>query len=526
MGQTFTVPDGTISDDMYNPLGPQKAQTQAALKKNLDVASKNKGWLTFSDGTKLSITPSNKDTIYNDILAGKYSNVVSVGVPPSLSHKLVKAGIIAGGAAMAGMGASAYLGASGSGGALAPAGGALAPAGGALAPASGVASAAATSAEAAALAHGVTDMITITAAAPAMLNPSMWAPVVGSAISSAIPSAIDYGFQSGVQANPTNLDLTPTPKYTPDLGFQAIPPVSSPVDLGQGTRALTSIPDAIGAINNTLGPVENAFQSLNPSTSSIPKLPPSPLKDLVSKGAEGLGELSNLVDGAGAVASGLINRDFLTDQIDYMKSLITSPNNNPFTVAALDKINNRPNMADSPFYKGAVAGAGRDPNTPIFRTMESAVTNPNSVMGPNGPYGALANYYLEAERRKAASQGNSPGMDSMGALNQGAVDQIMQSLAAHVAPLYGQTLQSYADTYTAEQNALTNLTNSNISGLQAEQGAINDKIRTNIAGIDPYQNNSNAAIGAIGNMVGGVVDETDTAITGGGDIISNWLKGR
>jgi hypothetical protein len=157
--------------------------------------------------------------------------------------------------------------------------------------------------------------------------------------------------------------------------------------------------------------------------------------------------------------------------------------------------------------------------------MQEGVVNPNSVMGPSGPYGALANYYIEAERRKAAKQGNLPGTDQFGSLNQGAVDQIMSSLATHVAPLYGSTLQSYATAYTAEQNALDNLLSNNINAFGQEQSAIDNSLRTTMAGIDPYQGSSNAAIGAIGNMVGERVDAGTTAVAGGTDALDELLAG-
>lgn len=225
-------------------------------------------------------------------------------------------------------------------------------------------------------------------------------------------------------------------------------------------------------------------------------------------------DLTDLVTDAGGIAGGLWGLDYLNEQSDYLKGLITSPDKNPFVVKSLDAINNRPKLEDSPFYKNATTLAGRDPNTPIFKQMQESVVNPGSVLGASGPYGALANYYIEAEKRKAASQGMTPGTDSMGALNQGAVDQIMKSLSTHVAPLYASTVQAYAGAYGAEQDALNNLLTGNINALGTSETARDNAIRTIISGIDPYQSNSNQAIAALAGLTDSVIDEQDTVVGG------------
>ena len=132
-------------------------------------------------------------------------------------------------------------------------------------------------------------------------------------------------------------------------------------------------------------------------------------------------------------------------------------------------------------------------------------------MGKNGPYAGLIQYYTDAERRKAAAQGNVPGLGGATAgggryLNQGAVDQITSSLARNVAPLYPQTINSYTGAYGSEQNALSN------------------NIRDITSGIGPYQSQSAYALGNIPRLAEGVVDSNSAAAQGAGSAINSLIQ--
>ena len=235
--------------------------------------------------------------------------------------------------------------------------------------------------------------------------------------------------------------------------------------------------------------------------------------------------LKNLIEGGTNIAGGFVNQNFLDDQIDYLKSLVTPMSENPFSNLALDAIENRPGITESPFYKNAERLGGRDPNTDIFKALEGAITDPGSLMGAGGPYAALTEYYTELERRKAAKSGLLPGTGSGGALNQGAVDQITGSLARNVAPLYPQTVNAYAGAYGQEQDALNDLFAGNIDAYGQEQNAYSNWIRDMISGINPYQGPSNVAIAGLGNLWDERTDQTSAIFQGGGNILENIFGG-
>lgn len=311
--------------------------------------------------------------------------------------------------------------------------------------------------------------------------------VGGAAALSAGGIGLGTGFGSGTGAN--SLASGFANSFGATGGFQGL----GAQGLGNAgvAGAGGSFPVALGT-GGGLNSLSGAASSLFPSLSDFPGLsgaggagqtttPSAP------GGTSGLGSaLQGLLQSGTTTAAGLINRNDISQQQDYLKSLVTRPQDNPFTQRAL------------------AASDERRTDTPIFQSLQSSVTDPSSIMGAEGPYAGLTEYYTKAEQRKAAQQGLLPGTGPGGALNQGAVDQIMASLGRNVAPLYPQTVNAYSGAYNAEQQAQSN------------------QIRDLIAGIGPYQGPSNTAIAGLGNLTGQRVAETDTALSGLPGIL-DWL---
>ena len=81
--------------------GETDRQISEALKQNLNIAARDDGWVTTTDGRRILVTNANKDSLFDQV-QNKTLSIQSVGRPGSTAGKIFKSIVIAGIAAGAG----------------------------------------------------------------------------------------------------------------------------------------------------------------------------------------------------------------------------------------------------------------------------------------------------------------------------------------------------------------------------------------------------------------------------------------